>query len=135
MHSRRQILRWCAAVSFIGTSGNAAALGLQAWPVWSSLDHLADFVALGRHCLKYLTKLHLASTYQLTEDLNRRLQIGSDKGVGTRRINLGMSVCRDFCRGEVLVVDGWCLSTTEVLLAVLAYRTFGSSDETMEDGA
>jgi hypothetical protein len=128
MHSRRQVLRWSAVAPFVGAFGSTAAPDLRTLPLWAGLDHLADFVALGRHCENHMTRLRFVSSHELTAELFEKLQISSDSGGPADAAILGQIVSRDFCEGEVQAVDGWRLSTTEVLLAVLAYRAFGTED-------
>jgi hypothetical protein len=125
--SRRHILS--SALGFGTTALLGVSCEIPEVRHWLALEHRVHFVSLGRHCLSWLPDLRSLSSERLCRELDTRLRINPGGDVSEVGTALGWSIGRDFCRGEIREVDGWCLSLTEALLAILAFYTFATTSE------
>jgi hypothetical protein len=128
--SRRSLVAVAAAFA-----GNAlipapfanAEVEVRDWSLWAVLPHRGDLVALGRHCADGLPELGVLPVACLCRDLAARLTIAPGAGASMVAAALKRQIARDFARGDIAAVGGWQLSLTEILLALIAARTFGDT--------
>lgn len=128
MTSRRHVLAFlCAPAALLATADAPATLMTPVpLPPWVRLilhfDHHNDLATVGEACLRNRPTLRSSDAEGIYQALVHRL--GAPTGRSAKILAaLPARIADDFERGEVESVDGWQLSHTEVLLAVLAARS------------
>jgi hypothetical protein len=94
--------------------------------LWRSLRHPGSFAALGEACFTKIPWLREIEPRRLAWNLAERLGGTLDPSSGKIKQLLRDRISEDYERWDVVAVDGWRLATTEVLLSVLAARTFAA---------
>ena len=124
---RRHFLELSAGIGFafaLGAVVKAPTLAPRNWALWSALDRRSNLVEMGRHCVEWLPGVRSLSVRELSAALNEKLGMSGSAPVSKVGPALISRVSLDFSNFDAEQVDGWYLSTTEILLAVLAFRLF-----------
>jgi hypothetical protein len=128
---RRQMLASAGAFAAFAASGRIGSGGLamaetRNWPLWSILRYQSDFIALGKRCLTALPELQPLSMDRLHHELAQRLGVFPDCPICDVSKALPQGVAREFAEDNAREVDGWYLSMIEILLGVIAFRSFAA---------
>jgi hypothetical protein len=128
--TRRTLLASAAALvtNAVVTAPAARAMpGVGDWPLWSALPSTPTLVALGRHCATRLPELAALSSGRLSGALAARLGTAPSGAASRVARALNQRIARDFAHRDIIEVDGWYLSLTEVLLALTAFDASADS--------
>ncbi len=97
--------------------------------IWDAFEHHQDFVALGRICIATIPGYRRLDRDQIARRLEKQLRRTINAPAETLKQAVRTRIAHDFEREDLVTIDGWLLSTTEVLLAVLTFRSIGRSEK------
>ena len=129
MVSRRKVLLLGISIGMLTILPSAVAQLkplIAAWPLWEQLEYREDLIALGRCCAAELITLQSNTLEQLAKALCASINLPANGNLARVGPALQASLQRDYLTGKIHYIDGWCLSHTEILLALIAFRSFGT---------
>jgi len=129
--SRRDILKLTASTSLITvlsvfTSGCGRSLDSVARQMTGNLNHPEKAREIGNIYINKTPEVQQQTAEQLTENLLSSLNINSENITGNTLASLDdllrKQIRQDFINENVVIVNGWMLSRTELMLCALATK-------------
>ena len=127
--TRRRMLGLSVGIGFaaiLRTPRITHTVKLQSWPLWATFQHRANLIELGRNCLIQLPSMQAIPLEMLSDAITIKFRMPGNAPLHAVGPALVQSIRSDFASGDARQVDGWYISKSEILLAILAFKVFGS---------